>query len=489
MHGGAASAEATLTAYHNGFPHAAPWPLSPGAATMGSMATSPSVLTDPLSRSARKARVGIAKLVQDDAPKLMTRGYGFGAAIWDRTRAGARAVPMRLLGRQALLVRGAEGVATFYDNDRIARHGAMPAFVQETLFGHGSVHSLDGTEHRHRKATFVDVAYEDAAVEALKPLLEREWRAERDEWIAGGDRSAYDAAAGALGRAIMHWAGLPGTDEALTRWSARMAQIVDGFGAPYSPSFPLAAANRAWSDRHARKLIEAVRGGELDAPEGSALRAWAWHRDENDLLLPANLAGIELQNCIRPMVAVARFVAFAAKELHDRPEWRDRIAASVEERGGALVDDPVAVAFAQEVRRTAPFVPVLPGWATTDIEVDGEVVPKGGRVVLDILGTNTDDRSWERAGAFDPSRFLGVDDYEAIDTFIPHGGAGVATGHRCPGEKLAIAGLAAAAAALSDPRVRILDEGLEVNRRRLPTKPASGGKVRAAAAVAKCPFH
>ncbi|MEV8339511.1 cytochrome P450 [Leucobacter sp. NPDC077196] len=431
----------------------------------------------------------------------MTRGYGFGAAIWERAHAGARAVPMRLLGRPALLVRGVEGVATFYDNDRIARHGAMPAFVQETLFGHGSVHSLDGTEHRHRKSTFVDVAYEDAAVEALKPLLEREWRVELDEWIAGGDRSAYDAGAGALGRAIMHWAGLPGTDDALTRWSGRMAQIVDGFGAPYSPSFPLAAANRAWSDRHARKLIEAVRAGALDAPEGSALRAWAWHRDQSDLLLPAHLAGIELQNSIRPMVAVARFVAFAAKELHDRPEWRDRIAASVEERGGALVDDPIAVAFAQEVRRTAPFVPVLPGWATTDIEVEGETVPKGGRVVLDILGTNTDDRSWERAGEFDPARFLGVDDYEAIDTFIPHGGADVATGHRCPGEKLAIAGLAAAVATLSDPRVRILDEGLDVNRRRLPTKPVSGGKVRAAAAgvagspgvanpaAPKCPFH
>jgi fatty-acid peroxygenase len=48
---------------------------------------------------------------------------------------------------------------------------------------------------------------------------------------------------------------------------------------------------------------------------------------------------------------------------------------------------------------------------------------------------------------------------------------------------VAIAALAAAVAALSDPRVRIADEGLEVDRRRLPTKPASGGTVR------RCPFH
>ena len=86
--------------------------------------------------------------------------------------------------------------------------------------------------------------------------------------------------------------------------------------------------------------------------------------------------------------------------------------------------------------------------------------------------------------------YLG-DDYEVLAAFIPHGGADVATGHRCPGEKLAIAGLAAAITVLSDPELRILDEGLDVNRRRLPTKPRSGGKVRSAAAPASggCPFH
>jgi fatty-acid peroxygenase len=395
---------------------------------------------------------------------------------------------MRLLGDETLLVRGTEGVEVFYDERRIARHGAIPGIIQETLFGHGSVHSLDGAEHRHRKATFLDVAYEDAQVERLSPLLEQEWQVELDAWVAGGDRTAYDAAVGALGRAVMRWAGLPGTPAAKTRWSARLAQIVDGFGAPYSPEYLLAYANRRWSDRHAQHLIEAVRAGSLEADAGTALDEWARHRDADGELLPARLAGIELQNSMRPMIAVARFVAFAAKELHDRPEWRIRLAAETADRG-ALVGGPLATAFAQEIRRTAPFVPMLPGKAIADIELDGEKVPAGGRVVLDILGTNTDDRSWERAGEFDPERFVGVDDYEALRAFVPHGGADVATGHRCPGEKLAIAGLAAGSAALSDPRVVIRGEGLTVNRRRLPTKPASGGHVRAADAPSKCPFH
>ena len=136
----------------------------------------------------------------DDGVRFAVRGYDFSASMWRRARRGARAVPMTLLGRDALLVRGAEGVDVFYDERLVARHGAMPAIVQETLFGHGSVHSLDGAQHRHRKATFVDVAYEDEQVRRLSPLLDREWRSERDAWLAGGRLTAYDAAVGAFGR-------------------------------------------------------------------------------------------------------------------------------------------------------------------------------------------------------------------------------------------------------------------------------------------------
>ncbi|WP_309129843.1 cytochrome P450 [Microbacterium sp.] len=425
---------------------------------------------------------------RDDSPLLLIRGYDFTSHIWSRVRDGARAAPLRLLGRDAVLVRGEQAVGLFYDERVIARHGAMPAFVQEVLFGHGSVHSLDGEEHHHRKATFVDVAYDDGRAALLHPELEREWSAELDAWVAGGRSSAYDAAVGAFGRAVMRWAGLPGTPAAKTRWSARLAQVVDGFGAPYFPAFLLALLNRAWSDRHAARLIRAVRDAKLDPAKGTALYEWAWHRDQRGTLLDERLAGIELQNVIRPMIAVARFVAFAAKELHDRPGWRERIAAETARRG-ELTGGGLATAFAQEVRRTAPFVPMLPGWALTDVDFGGQRVPTGGRVVIDIQGTDLDAGCWERPHEFRPERFVDNPDYEKLTAFIPHGGGDVASGHRCPGEKLAIAGLSAAVAALSDPRVTILDDGLDVNRRRLPTKPSSGANVRASRPARGCPVH
>ena len=138
-------------------------------------------------------------VLRDESLSILTRSYDFAERVWRRARDGARVVPMQLLGDDALLVRGAEGVALFYDERRIARHGAMPALVQEILFGHGSVHSLDGDEHRHRKSTFIDVAYEDAQAERLSPFLEHEWQTELDAWLNGGSHTAYDAAVGAFG--------------------------------------------------------------------------------------------------------------------------------------------------------------------------------------------------------------------------------------------------------------------------------------------------
>lgn len=472
------------------FRRASPWSLRRRFATVVDMTSSDIAPADatPARSTMMAAETFHRPMWRDDSLALLLRGYRFADHIWRRVPQDARSAPLRLMFRPALLVRGAEGVAAFYDGDQVKRQGAMPSFIQETLFGHGSVHSLDGDEHRHRKATFVSALYEDEQVARLHPHLESEWRREVDAWVGGGTRTAYDAAVGALGRAIMRWAGLPGTAAAKTRWSARQAQIVDGFGAPYSPQYPLAVLNRRWSDRHAERLIRAVRSGTLDAHPGTALSEWAWHRDRQGDLLGARLAGIELQNSFRPMIAVSRFVAFAAKRLQEHPEWRARIADEAIHRESPVAG-PLAVAFAQEVRRTAPFVPMLPGWAVGDIELDGRVVREGGRIVLDVLGTDTDTASWDRPDEFMPERFVGVTDYEAIAAFVPHGGADVARGHRCPGEKLAIAGLAASIHALSDPRLRILESGLDVNLRRMPTKPRSGGRVRAAGSVARCPFH
>lgn len=365
---------------------------------------------------------------------------------------------------------------TFYDQTLVERHGAMPTFIQGSLFGNGSVHSLDGEAHLARKQTFVRVCYDDAQVERIKPMVEAEVREGMERW-AKATESVYDTAVIAYGRAGMRWAGIEARDAELDVQARRLGEIVEGFG-HLNLDHLRAWANRRRTNAWQAQLIRDQREGRRHAEPGQSLHEWAHHRDPDGELLDPNLAGLEMQNTYRPHIAVARFAAFAAKELHDRPEWRERIAAETAERGGSLVDGPLATAFAQEVRRTSPFVPLLPSMARRDFEVQGQQVREGDWVMIDILGTNVDPECWDRADQFDPERFLGVADAEDLEAFVPQGGGDVETGHRCPGEKIAVSSLATTVAALCEPGVEILDEGLDVDWSTLPTKPRSGGLVR-----------
>jgi fatty-acid peroxygenase len=70
-----------------------------------------------------------------------------------------------------------------------------------------------------------------------------------------------------------------------------------------------------------------MRSGELAPPEGSALQVISAHRALDGELLPPGVAAVELLNVLRPTVAVALYVTFAAHALHQYPECRERIAA------------------------------------------------------------------------------------------------------------------------------------------------------------------
>ncbi len=412
---------------------------------------------------------------------LLRSGYLFASRV--RRRAGLSSdsgcpVRMPLLGKQTVLVRGEEGVQLFYDTSRVRRDGAMPGVVKGPLFGAGAVHGLDGEAHSVRKNQLADMAYEDERVAAYKPFVAEELEALVTRWRKGDN--VYDSTATAFGRASFRWAGIPWSTREMDRWAHRMSRLLDTFGRP--AVHLVSRLDRIALDRRFAALIRDVRAGKVAAPEDSVLAHMARLVDENGALVDAKTAGIELQNLTRPNVAVARFAAFAATALAEHPEWVERIRRASEERDGALVDVPEAVAFAQEVRRVYPFVPMLPAEATQDTEIQGCPVHKGQRVLLDILGTNTDPASWDRAATFDPERFLGVEDAEAITTFVPQGGADVRTGHRCPGEKIAVTSLSAAVVALCRPEVQLPSDqdDLTFSWTHMLTRPVTGVRVRAA---------
>jgi fatty-acid peroxygenase len=129
-------------------------------------------------------------------------------------------------------------------------------------------------------------------------------------------------------------------------------------------------------------------------------------------------------------------------------------------------DEATYEAFAHELRRYYPFVAMLAARTRRPIEIGGRPVPAGRRVILDVYGTLHDPQLWAAPEHFDLDRFAGVRPDEW--TYVPQGGGDVATGHRCPGERVAVELIKTAAAfLLTQPA----GEPMPYSMTRMPTRP------------------
>lgn len=404
----------------------------------------------------------------DQTLSLMRHGYSFAGGLRECSSASvdSSAVPLRLLGRRALLVRGAEGVRLFYDTARLRRQGAVPRLIAGSLFGKGAVHGLDDAAHRHRKSLFVR-AVEPAKVERLGDIAARRWRAASEGWTEVGGGEVYATAVEVFGGAVMEWAGVPCPEPLVAKRSRELAAIVDGFGV-FGPAYLRARVARRRCDRWATEVIRRTRAGGVRVAEGSALSDVAWHRGLDGELLDDRVAAVELLNILRPTVAVAWFAAFAALALHQHPDWRLRVRT---ESGAG--ESESAQAFAEEVRRVSPFVPLLAAKARHDFTWRGHRIQTGQRVLLDIFGTDRDGQVWETDQAFDPARFIGTG-AESSDSFVPQGGGPVATGHRCPGEGIAVTLLTVTVRQLAALNWELPVQDVGFSLRRMPPRPRSG---------------
>jgi fatty-acid peroxygenase len=401
----------------------------------------------------------------DQSVPMLTKGYAW---LPDRRRAaGGAAVHTRLMGvRQALGVAGEVGARFLYDEDHVRRSGALPEPVVSTLFGHGSVHSLDGAAHRVRKGMFVHLLMG----EGIADLVDRvgaAWDDAARRWAGEGRVVLQDEAARVLTRGVCDWAAVPVPEEEVPALARDLTTLVDGFatGAP-----------RHWRARRVRQrreawlagIVEEVRSGARTAPTGSVLDMVATHRDSDGELLEPRVAAVELLNVIRPTVAICWFVAFAAHALHRWPANRDRL------RSG---DPAFAVAFAHEVRRYYPFAPFIGGRAPQEVEWEGERVPAGSMVLLDIFGQNHDPELFPEPYAFRPERFLDVggDGVRRIGPWelVPQGAGDPRTGHRCPGEDITVALLSDLVVRLARLEYTLPEQDLTISLRRIPARPAS----------------
>ncbi|MFC9266326.1 cytochrome P450 [Streptomyces zhihengii] len=401
----------------------------------------------------------------DSTLPLAVRGYSW---LPDRMSDvhGGGVLRTRVLGRPAIFLRGPEAVDFVYDEDHVVRREALPGPVLDTLFGRGAVHTLDGESHRVRKDIFLGLLMDERGVADLQGRVVAGWR----EWTArhsGEEVVLFDDVAEVLAAAVSEWAGLPCSDASAAGTARDCVAMVDGFATPGPRHF---RARRARREQEASLLpvVEHARTGRPGLADGSAVAVLARHRDAAGLPLAPHTVAVEILNVVRPTVAIAWFVAFAAHALHRWPD--QRIALLTDEDGSR------ARAFAHEVRRFYPFAPFVGGLARRDAAWRGQRIKAGTMVLLDIFGHHRDPAQWDHPRRFDPDRFLR--EPGAVHRLIPQGGGDPATGHRCPGEDITVTVLAALSTELASLGHTVPHQDLRIPLSRVPTLPRSGMRIR-----------
>ena len=365
------------------------------------------------------------KIKLTDVTERLDEGYLLLSEL--RKEANASVVKARLLNKEVIAIYGKEAAKKFYDPRNFKREGAMPKIVLKTLFGENGVQTLDGQAHEHRKTIFMDLMT-PKRMEEYHRILDKNLTQKLDR--QQGQFELFDLAKDVLFRSICEWAGID-LSQLTKKEVDQLAeyQISMISSAVTNPATHIKGIdNRKKSEKWAQSLIENARINPVAGKEDVALYAFAKATDDHGELLPIDVATVELLNVIRPTVALTVWIALMGHALFSRPDIYQRLHAEF---------DQLQDSFIQEMRRYYPFFPMLPAFAIQDVEVDGYLIPKDSWVVLDLYGTNHDDRMIETPEVFRISRYLGKEKHISYDEeyeMIAQGGGEFKTMHRCAGE-------------------------------------------------------
>jgi len=360
----------------------------------------------------------------DSSLALLREGHTF---IPRRCEAlGTDVFETRLMLRRVICARGEEAARMFYAPGRFTRRRSMPPTTLRLLQDVGSVALLDGEAHHARKTLFMSLVTPER-VRSLAERMEHEWRASLPRWERMDAVVLHEEVQEILCRAVCDWAGIPLPEASVRERTRELGAMIEGAGSVVGLQAIRGLLLRRRTERWARNLIQGIRAGVVPAPAGSPAFAIAFYSEPDGRQLPARVAAVELINLLRPTVAVARFIVFAAMAMHQYPACARRLA---------IRDEGYLLRFVQEVRRFYPFFPAVGGRALEAFEWRGIHFPKDTWVLFDLHGTDHDPRTWANPDTFDPDRFA-MHTPNAFD-LVPQGGGEHFTGHRCPGETITV---------------------------------------------------
>lgn len=365
------------------------------------------------------------KIKLTEITDVFDKGYNLLADLREDVKSPV--VKAKFLTEEVIAIYGEEAAGKFYDPSNFKRGGAMPKPILKTLFGEDGVQTLDGDEHHHRKNYFMDLMTPER-MEDYRDILDKNLREKLNN--QHGEFELFDLANHVLFTSICQWSGINldrYDDERVSELAKNQISMISG--AITSPTDHIKGiSDRNDSEKWAKELIEEARKNPVPGKEDLALYTFANARDLEGDLLSLDVAAVELLNIIRPTVALTVWVALMGHALFEIDGVYDELKADFDK-----LQDP----FIQEMRRYYPFFPMLPAIAVSDVEIDGYKIPKDSWVVLDLYGSNHDERTIKNPEKFDIKRYIGKAEdisYEEEYEMIAHGGGKFREMHRCAGE-------------------------------------------------------
>lgn len=400
----------------------------------------------------------------DSTLAFMSEGYNFISNRCKRHQSDA--FTSRLMLKRVTCAMGEDAARMFYQPDRFTRKKAMLPNALMLLQDFGSVQLKDGENHRQRKHMFMSLLDADNIQQLLDNII-YEWERLISDWEDVDEITLHEQVREVLCRASCEWVGIPLSDAEAKQRTGEFGAMIDGAGSVGVRNWR-GLRLRSRTERWARDIISQLREHKRELADESPLATIAWHREQNGELLDTKSVAVELLNLIRPTVAVSRYIVFAALALHEHPECWQRIQMS---------DGEYIQWFVQEVRRFYPFFPCAGGRVLEPFDWHDHQFGKGDWVLLDLYGTNHDNRIWNQPDVFRPERFR---DWNGSPfNFIPQGGGEVHNTHRCPGEQLTIEVTKTAVQLLvSAMSYQVPAQSLDIDLSKMPAMPESRFVIR-----------
>lgn len=370
----------------------------------------------------------------------------------------------RLIGKKVICLTGAAGAKTFYNTRLFERKNIMPRRVQQTLMGKGGVQGLDGRAHKCRKELFLSCGTEEQEKELVK-AADEVWDQAIKEWQNKSEIILFDEAKQILCEAACKWVGVPLSKERVKQTAEALGATIFGFGR-IGPIHWKGRMARNKLEAWLRGNVQAVRQGKMNVKHDTILYQMCFYRDEMGELMSPQITAVELLNLIRPIVAVAVYIVFAAVALYENPAYKVKLSLGQEED---------LERFNEEVRRYYPFAPFVGAKVKKNFIWKGYAFKKGTLVLLDLYGTNHDERFWKSPYSFNPDRYK--KEKISLYNFMPQGG-GSLRGHRCMGESITMAMMNIALDVLVNKiSYELPPQDLSYSMSCIPTLPSSGVKM------------